>query len=346
MEAFVGFALAIIAGGMVGSFSLPMKKTVKWAWENTWLVWAFVALIVVPWTVVLVTVPDIQSVYRSAGLKALGTVFLFGVGWGLGAVTFGQGIALIGMSLAFAISIGLTTALGSFVPMAADPKVFSTSGGITVTIGIVVMIVGVIICAVAGGMKESRSKATVKDGSAEQSVVPVGLFLKGLILCVLSGIFNPMINFAFNFSGGIKEAALSTGATAGGASDAVWAFTLLGGFAANAIYCMVLLTRKRTWSGYSKAGTGNYWLLAAIMGATWMLSVTVYGRAAALMGPLGGSAGWAIYMGFCIVVSSVWGILTGEWREGKGRPIRTMVAGLAVLVAAIIIIGIGNALPK
>jgi len=343
-----GFLLAIAGGLLMGSFSLPMKKTSKWAWENTWLVWAVAALIITPWTIAWVTCPRLLSVFTEAGSGTLIKVFLFGVGWGMGAVTFGQSISLLGMSIAFAISIGLTLALGSLIPMASDPKVFKTTQGIVVTAGIFLMIVGVIISAVAGSRKETQLKTRIAGGLSSNAApaggTSAGVFIKGLVLAMMSGIFNPMLNFALSFGGGIKKAALAAGASDGGASDAIWALTLLGGFVSTLVYCTLLLTRNKTWPDYGKVGTGSHWFLAVIMGVSWVLSVTIYGRAVPMMGALGGSAGWAITMGCCITASNVWGIITGEWREGKGRPLNTMYAGLAVILAAIAIIGYGNSL--
>ena len=342
-----GSLLAMLGGVLMGSFSLPMKKTAKWAWENTWLVWAVVALVIVPWAIALFTVPDLLGVYARTGAPTLAMVFLFGVGWGLGAVTFGQSISILGMSLAFAISIGLTLALGSLVPMATDPSVFTKPRGIIVTLGIALMIVGVCISALAGSRKDKQIRSAAGQDRAEpapaRGETSAGPFVKGLLLCVLSGIFNPMINFAFNFAERIKEEATAAGASDGGASDAIWAFTLLGGFA-TIVYCSILLTRNGTWPGYRREGTAGHWFLAALMGVTWLLSVTIYGRAATMMGELGGSAGWAITMGCCIAASNVWGIVTGEWRAGRGKPLNTMYAGLAVILVAIAVIGFGNAL--
>jgi L-rhamnose-H+ transport protein len=320
-----------------------MKRTARWAWETTWLLWAFAALILTPWTIALITVPDLRSVLTHAGTGSLATVFLFGVGWGLGAVTFGQSISILGMSVAFAISIGLTLALGSLIPMASDPHVFKTSSGMLVMAGIGLMLAGVIISAVAGSRKEAQARQTAALHDVA-TPLPAGSFAKGLTLCILSGLFNPMINFAFNFGHGIRQAALAANAGDGGASDAIWAVTLLGGFVTNLVYCSVLLTRNHTWAGYHKPGTASHWLLAVLMGVTWVLSVTIYGRAAGMMGKMGGSAGWAITMGCCITMSNLWGILTGEWREAGGSPLRTMYLGLAVILLAIIVIAYGNSL--
>jgi len=347
MNPSLGFLLAVVGGLLMGSFSLPMKKTPKWAWETTWLVWAFTALVIVPWSIALMTCSDLMILYGQTGTATLAMIFLFGAGWGLGAVTFGQSISILGMSLAFAISIGLTLALGSLIPMASNPTVFATPSGATVTCGIATMIVGVIICAIAGNRKDKQMKqaATANDAvDANTQNVSAGQFVKGLTLCILSGVFNPMLNFANAYADPLKNAAKSLGTSDGGASDAIWAIALLGGFVTNAIYCSILLTRNKTWFGYRTAGTASHWLCAVVMGVTWVLSITLFGRAVAAMGALGNSAGWAITMGCCIAVSNAWGIVTGEWREGKGKPLRTMYVGLTAILLAIAVIGYGNSL--
>jgi len=345
----VGFLLAVVGGVLMGSFSLPMKKTGKWAWETTWLVWAVTALVVVPWVIAFGTCPDLMSVYAGSGAGTLARIFLFGAGWGLGSVLFGQAIATLGMSLAFAISIGLTLALGSLIPMASSPNVFVTPSGATVTAGIAIMLVGVFICAVAGSRKEAQMKQAAGKGQASVGTaqgVSTGLFAKGLTLCILSGIFNPMLNFANAYADPLKDAAKALGTSAGSASDAIWAVALLGGFVTNAAYCSILLTRNGTWSGYRRQGTASHWLYAVLMGVTWVSSITLFGRAVAKMGNLGNSAGWAITMGCCIAVSNAWGVFTGEWREGKGTPLRTMYLGLTAILLAIAVIGYGNSLAK
>ena len=319
------------------------------SWETTWLVWAVTALVIVPWAIALVTCSDLMSLYAESGANTLAMIFLFGAGWGLGAVTFGQSISILGMSLSFAISIGLTLALGSLIPMASKPAVFLTPSGATITVGIAMMIVGVIICAVAGRRKEAQMTAAAGQSATSGETaheVSTGVFAKGLALCILSGIFNPMLNFANAFADPLKDAAKAMGTSDGGASDAIWAVALLGGFVTNAVYCSILLTRNKTWSGYRKQGTASYWLFAAVMGVTWILSITLFGRAVAAMGKLGNSAGWAITMGCCIATSNVWGIVTGEWREGKGKPLRTMYVGLTAILLAIAVIGYGNSLAK
>ena len=62
--------MVMAAGALNGTFTVPMKKTNKWAFENVWLVYSIVAMGAMNWTIALITVPHLLSVYENAGLAA------------------------------------------------------------------------------------------------------------------------------------------------------------------------------------------------------------------------------------------------------------------------------------
>ena len=68
----------------------------------------------------------------------------------------------------------------------------------------------------------------------------------------------------------------------------------------------------------------------------------IYGAGANKLGRIGPSIGWAALMASVVIVANLWGFLTGEWRGTGTRPVRTMSAGLFVLLVAIFIIGLSN----
>jgi len=344
--ALLGLLLGLLSGVMTGSFSLPMKKTTRWSWEATWMIWSICALLLIPWAIAFITVPDVLDVFVDAKTSDMLMIFLFGLCWGLGVVFFGQSIAMIGVSLSFALSMGLATALGTLIPMLKNPQVFKTLAGLWSTIGIVVMVAGVAVCAIAGYFKEKQLKVASCDVASgeDTSSRPAGGMMLGMFFATLGGILSSMLNIAFNFSGSIKAAALSLGASEASASDPVWALTLLGGLTTNVVYCSFLLFRNKTWSDYKKTKTTSYWFLAALMGLIWMPSIALYGRAAVMMGDLGGSAGWGLYMGMVILVSNLWGFITGEWKDIHGRPIKLVIVGISLLLIAICLIGYATTL--
>src|SRR6266568_9296347 len=102
-----GILLLILAGIMNGSFTLPMKFTRKWAWENTWLVWSIFALGIFPPLLALATVPAVGEVYAQAGAGPIAIAASCGAGWGVAQVFFGLAVDAVGIALAFSIILGI-----------------------------------------------------------------------------------------------------------------------------------------------------------------------------------------------------------------------------------------------
>jgi L-rhamnose-H+ transport protein len=98
------------------SFAIPMKSVRDWQWENTWLVWTLLALLVLPLATALITVPALGSIYGGAGSSVLALVMACGFGWGCAQVLFGLAINSIGVGLAFSTLLGVSAAVGSLIP--------------------------------------------------------------------------------------------------------------------------------------------------------------------------------------------------------------------------------------
>ena len=62
----IGIGLALLAGLMSGNCMLPMKFTRYWKWENTWLVFSVVSLVILPWLLALGLVNRLFETRRAA----------------------------------------------------------------------------------------------------------------------------------------------------------------------------------------------------------------------------------------------------------------------------------------
>lgn len=342
MTSLLGLLIVGLAGALNGTYALPLKRTTRWAWENTWLVYSAVGMLAAAWAVALLTVPQLPAVYADAGLRVLVLVCIFGMLWGIANFLFGRGIDLLGISLTFPIAIGMSLALGSLVTMVAkDAAAILSPGGLVTVLGILVVVGGVSACAIAGVLRDRQSsQATAAESQPEEK--PRWHLVLGLAVVLAAGLLDPMLNFAFHFGGPIETAAASHGADPLACSDALWVWPLLGSFAVNTLYCSYLLTRNQTWSRFWASGTLSHWALAGLMGIIWMGSITLYGRGASMMGTFGKSLGWAVFYCAIILFSGLWGIVCGEWNAARGRPLCIMVAGLAMLLAALLILAYGN----
>ena len=337
MSPTTGFMLIVLGGAMQGTFFLPMKYVDPWKWENIWLLYAFLSLVILPVAMAVGTVPHLGAVFDLAPGSAVLQVFLYGAGWGIGAVLSGLGVTRMGLAMGVAVLVGATAAIGSFVPLAVNtPSLLAQKKGMMVVVAVVTLVLGVLLVAVAG-KKRDHSQAGTKPVVEES-------FGAGLAICIFSGIFSSMLNLAFAFSQGVSKATVQAGATESGALNAVWMIALVGGFIANGIYTAYLLTGNKTWKNYFFPRTGRFWFYGLVMALLWFGGVLLYGRGAATMGAVGSALGWPLFMAAIIFFSSLWGFATGEWKGASSLAWRLMLVGFGVLMLASALLGVANSL--
>lgn len=333
----LGLGLVLLGGLLQGSFALPMSRMKNWRWENTWLVYSVVGMIVLPWLLAAATVPDFGGVLHSATWTTLLEIAVFGFGWGVGSTLFGLGLKRVGMALSFAIILGITASFGSLLPLIVlHPENLLTRQGYALMAGLALVIFGIALCSVAGHRRERENSQSAQAGGS-------GFWL-GLLICVLSGFFSPMLNFSFVFGKDLQQLAVGAGAQPTMASNSIWAVALTAGFLANAGYCVYLLQKNRTWGLLTgKEIPGVYWLGASLMGLIWFAGIAVYGVGAAGMGALGAVMGWPLFMAMIIIMANLWGALTGEWKGASAGTYAYSWSGIAILVLAIYVISRGSA---
>jgi len=329
-DATAGLTLLVVAGVMNASFTLPMKFTKKWAWENTWTVWTVFALLMLPALTAYLTIPNLGTVYSRAGSEVVVLVALCGLAWGVAQVLFGLAVNAIGIALGFAIVLGLSAALGSLIPLIRlHPEKMFTASGLTVIAGVVLVVAGVSICAVAGRMRERAL------GSVEQHKMS---FSAGLACAVLSGVCAAAMNFGVAFGGGLSRAAEAEGASPVWSINSIWFPLMVAGAIPSLLYCPYLMKKNKTSGNFSLAGTSWYWFLALVMAVLWFASTIMYGVASGKLGELGAVLGWPLFMSLIVITASVLGIMTGEWKNTGKTPLRIQMAGAGTLVLAVIVL--------
>jgi L-rhamnose-proton symport protein (RhaT) len=336
MSAWLGFSLVVVGGIMQGTYFLGLKYARPWKWENIWALYSVLSLIVLPGGLALATVPHLSEMLGRAPASALAMVFLYGAGWGIGSVLAGLGVDKMGMAMGVAVLIGVTAAIGTFVPLVVNtPQLIFTAKGLLVILAVAALLVGVGLAAVAGKKRD----AGLADGP---TTLEKGQFGVGLAICIFSGIFSAMLNMAFAFSQPVVKAGMEAGASSTGALNAVWMVALGGGFIANAGYTGYLLIRNKTWANFTLPGTGRAWAIGLGMAILWTGGVVLYGRGAASMGQVGAVIGWPLFMAVIIFVSTIWGFLSGEWKGSSHEAKGYMVAGMVVLLVASALVGLAN----
>jgi len=335
---FVGFLLMLSGGIFQGLFSFPLKYAHKWAWENTWGAGSFMALLLLPWPLAFLTIPDLCDVYRSVPASAIALALLFGAGWGTGGIFFGKGIAAAGFSIGTALIMGIVAIGGSVIPLAMNkPEAFLELPGLVMLAGVAVMVAGLMVSARAGLLKD-RDQRTGQEGK-NGSLGKIS-FSKGLIFCILAGLLSSLVNFGFVFGSALSEASITSGADSIHSQNALLALVFTTNFLVNIGYCVFLLIKNKTFSRFAQSGTCKYWFMVAVMGLIWSGGIVIYGMGTTLIGDLGAYLGFPVLMVVSIITGTVFGALTGEWKGVSTKPKRLMGLGTVILVAAIVLLAL------
>jgi L-rhamnose-H+ transport protein len=335
---WLGMAIIFVSGVLNGSFPAPMKYSRRWRWENTWLVFATVALLLLPSLLASGFVPGLAELYRGAAPRMLLYPLVFGFFWGIAQVTYGLGISAVGMALAIAVVAGLSCLGGSLVPLLVlNPAALLRPRGLLLLASMPVLVAGLSFSGAAGKRREKE------QGKAANPTHEHGhSFLVGLGICIFTGIFGANLNLGFVFGGELLQRSIAMGANPVTATYAVWALVLGAGFIPNLLYCLYLIIRNRTWPLFYQPGWPMETLLGTAMALLWLGGMVGYGIGATLAGKYGTSVGFVLLAASIILASNLLGILTGEWEATSSKTKKLLVAGIALIVASVLILNLGG----
>lgn len=335
MEALTAGILLVLIGGVAnGSFGLMLKYAKNWRWEHLWLVYSASAMLLLPWILGLLTVPLIGAL-RSVDPSVVLLVFVFGIGWGCGSVLYGLSLKLVGMALSYGIVYGLTAAIGSIAPLVLLHKgELLTLRGKVIIAGTLVIVVGVVLSAWAGHLREAVFAGS-RDQASRHSYT--GNLVAGVLVAVLSGVLSPMLNLSFAFGEPLAASAVRMGADPLFAANSIWAVALAGGFLVNAGYCMYLIWKNKSWSAMSEQRF--HYVLGLAMSVLWLSGIVFYGFGGSKLGELRAVVGWPVLNSMAIITANVWGVASGEWRGAGRRPLAVMALSVAILSLGMFIVG-------
>ena len=349
MNVIIGLSMLILGGVSAGSSYVPFKGVKGWAWESGWAVQGVVAWLLLPLLLALVATPHLWQVLRSVAPSTLIYTYLFGLLWGLGGLAWGFAVRYIGLALGFSIATGFLSSLGTLVPIIAAGRmseVLSTSSGKITLLSVAISLLGIFICGKAGMRRDQEKQKEDRDGQKEKDPsIPAFEFKKGVLIALVAGVRGAC--FAFGISAGdpIRQEAIKAGASPLWATSPIFFVELLGGITVNLIYCLFMNDRNKTFSDYRTAKDNgrlkeNY-LFSSLVGTLWYLQFVFYGLAAFFMGSFS-FANWSIHMSFMVVASNLWGYYFKEWKGVSPATARWNTAGILVLVAAGIMMGVAG----
>ena len=361
MQVILGVIFHFIGGFASGSFYIPYKKVKGWHWESCWIVGGLFSWLIVPPIAAWLTIPGFADIIRGSEFSTLCITFMFGLLWGIGGCTYGLGVRYLGVSLGSSIILGLCMVFGALIPsiyydftpvVGKDTfsQMISSSWGLTVLAGLLVCVLGIVICGKAGMMKEKQLSSIPADshGMAVKAEYKFGL---GMLVSVISGVLSACFNFGLEAGQSMAVVANEAWKSANPGegeflfrNNVIYVVLLWGGLTTNFIWCMILNARNKTFGDYNNKKTplfSNY-LFSALAGTTWFLQFFFYGMGESKLG--NGPSSWILHMAFIILVANMWGLVLKEWKGVNKKTIRTITFGIIVIMLSVLLVGRGNSL--
>lgn len=321
----------------------PQKKVTGWSWQTYWLAQAFVCWFLLPIIGALFTIPNLYEVLAIAPKEAMWKAFVLGFAYGIGGTAFGMAIRYVGFSLTYAIAVGISCVFGTLLPPLVNGDfagLLQRQGFEWVLAGIVLGIIGIALCGLAGRSKELDLQKN-EAGAGTFSLA------KGLPVCILAGILSGVYGFAIDQGQPIADVAAQFGA-GNFQGNVIYIFTNTGAFVFTLFYCLYLHLKSNTLHEYTHTSVkepssflSRNFLMAALTGLLWYAQFFFYGLGHTRMGNYKFSS-WAIHMIMLVLFSSLAGLVMKEWTKCQSRTKLILLVAFLVLVTAVLIITYGN----
>ncbi len=335
------FGIALIAFGasLSGSFAMPMSNTKGWKWENSWLAFCLFGYVVFPIILSFICAPGFVPVLAEQPTTRLLWIFSLGFLYGFANLSFGLSLKYLGLSVGYALSLGLMMVQGTIIPAIVDgrlSKMLSSDNGTILIYGLIVGVIGVITIAYSGYLKEKSENVDKSERN----------FVKGIAAALFVGFCGSADSLGIEQGSTISHNLIESGVNPLFQSAPVLIVLFGGSFISTLLCCLYLAYKNSSIKSFvcgkdeSRPLTKNY-LFCAASGFLWFINFIFYTMGRSRMGEFSFIA-WGILMTLTILCGTLWGIYRGEWRNALRKSKNIMYIGLVVLAAAAFIIGMSS----
>jgi L-rhamnose-H+ transport protein len=282
-------------------------------------------------------------IIQSTSSGTIITVFLLGAVYGIGNLSFGLALRYLGLSLGYALALGLMLAIGTLIPPIIDGRLkvmIQNSGGTLLILGVVVACFGISLSAWSGILKDKH----VSDVKKQESISEFNL-IKGALASLIVGITGSALSLGFEQGLPISEMAASHGIHPLFITMPVLLVLFSGTFVTTIVWCVFLGYKNKSLKNYLSVAspeilTKNY-LFGLLAGFLWFGQFFIYGMGKSKMGPFTFTS-WGILMALTIVFATVWGLIRKEWKGAPAKVYVLMILSLIIIIISSFMIGISG----
>jgi L-rhamnose-H+ transport protein len=342
---FTGLMLIAAGAFSAGSFAIPFGKVKDWKWETYWFIYSFGAYVLFPLTACILFTPGFIGIYRSVPSDLLLRVFLLGALYGIGNLSFGLALRYLGISLGYALSLGLILAIGTLIPPVLDGRLnimIASSGGNILILGVVIACCGIALSGFAGYMKDK-----IIAGSGQEKSNSEYNFVKGLFAAILVGTTGSAMSLGIEQGRPLAVIFEKAGVNPLFTTMPVMLILLSGTLVTTIVWCLYLGIRNRSLTDYFRNDSGkrlavNY-IFALMAGMLWFMQFIFYGMGKSKMGPYTFTS-WGILVGLTIVFATLWGLYRKEWKGASRKVYIILAISLMIIIISAYLIGISGSI--
>jgi L-rhamnose-H+ transport protein len=343
LNILIGILLIASGAFTSGSFAVPFGRINGWKWETYWMVFSIGAYVIFPLIACLVFAPDFRAAIAATPGNKVVSVFLLGALYGVGNLSFGLALRYLGLSLGYALSLGLMLAIGTLIPPILDGRLqimMQGPGGALLIQGVIVACLGIALSAWSGILKDKQ----MSDARKQESIKEFDL-TKGILAALLVGITGSAMSLGFEKGGVISDMAIREGIDPLFAMMPVMVVFLSGTLITTIFWCGLLGFRNDSLKNYIRAASSkvlmfNY-LFGLLAGLLWFSQFILYGMGKSKMGPFTFTS-WGILMALTIAFATIWGLIRGEWKGASRKVFALMILSLIIIIVASFMIGISG----
>lgn len=344
MNILTGILLIAFGAFSSGSFAVPFGRIKGWNWETYWMIFSVGAYIIFPVIACLIFAPNFIGIISDTDSKTITAVFLLGAVYGVGNLSFGLALRYLGLSLGYALSLGLMLAIGTLIPPMLDGRLeimLQKEGGMLLIWGVIVACFGIALSAWSGILKDKQ----ISDLAKKESVGEFNL-VKGILAAALVGVTGSAMSLGFERGLPITETAANAGVDVLFTMMPLLVVLYAGTFVTTIFWCGFRGVKNDSVSNYVKAASTkilamNY-LFGLLAGLLWFSQFILYGMGKSKMGEFTFTS-WGILMALTIVFATVWGLIRGEWKGTSKKVYLLMIFSLLIIIASSFMIGISGA---
>ena len=187
----------------------------------------------------------------------------------------------LGIALGMAIALGLCTVFGTLIlPIVAGAFIglLSHSQGQLIIGGVLLCVIGIVICGMAGIRKEKDLAGNTQNGVLEEFDLKKGLIVAGV--AGVAGVLSACFAFGLSYGSDIAKLSIAMGTDSLWQNSAVLVVILWGGFTTNVIWCFYLNKKNNTLGDYTakKPHQLSNYLFALLAGVIWYCQFSFYGN--------------------------------------------------------------------